>query len=134
MKIFLSIVAFIGWLVGGMLLFAPGKFYAPTGIIMNPMVATLAQAHAATLIGLAFINWLARNADPTLLSPVLTGNLITQVLSLGVVLWTAMLGAGAAVAPGIAIHIVLISFFAYFLVRTSRSPQGQATSSSNEAK
>jgi len=133
MKAFLSIAALMGWLVGGMLLFAPGKFYAPIGISMNPMVATLAQAHAATLIGLAFINWLVRNADPRLLSPVLTGNLIVQVLSLGVVLWTAILGAGAAVAPGVAIHIVLSSFFAYFLLRSSRSASEMA-SSSDEAK
>ena len=134
MKAFLSIAAFMGWLIGGMLLFAPGKFYAPIGILMNPMVATLAQAHAATLIGLAFINWLARKADARLLSPVLTGNLIMQLLSLGVVVWTAILGAGAAVAPGIAIHIILSSFFAYFLLRISRSVRDKAASSSSEAK
>jgi hypothetical protein len=134
MKAFLSIAALVGWLVGGMLLFVPGKFYAPIGISMNPMVATLAQAHAATLIGLAFINWLARNSDPRILSPVLAGNLIMQVLSLGVVLWTAMLGAGAAVVPGIVIHVVLSSLFAYFLLRASRSARGMTATSANEAK
>jgi hypothetical protein len=35
---------------------APDKFYAPTGIAMTPMIATLAQAHGATLIGLRTIN------------------------------------------------------------------------------
>jgi hypothetical protein len=84
---------------------------------MTPMIATLAQAHGATLMGLGVVNWLARNADRQGLIAVLTGNLVVQVLSLFVVIRTMQLGAGLAVAPGIAIHVILGSLFATFLIR-----------------
>lgn len=118
MKLFLSISAVLAWLFGAMLLLVPGPFYGPTGIAMTPMLGTIAQAHGATLVGLGVVNWLARSADPRGLRAVLAGNLVVQVLSLGVVIRTMMLGAGAAVAPGVIIHVVLGFFFAWFLVRS----------------
>ncbi len=120
MKIFISIAAILAWIFGTMLLFVPAKFYAPTGITMTPLLATIAQAHGATLIGLGVVNWLARNAEQKSLIAVLAGNLVVQILSLIVVLRTMSLGAGAAVTPGIIIHIVLGSFFAYFLMRARK--------------
>lgn len=117
MKLFLSIAAILAWLFGCMLLIAPAQFYAPAGIAMTPMVATLAQAHGATLIGLGVINWLARHAEKKGLIAVLGGNFVVQLLSLGVVLRTMQLGAGMAVAPGVVIHVVLGSLFAFFLLR-----------------
>jgi hypothetical protein len=81
------------------------------------MLATLAQAHGATLIGLGVINWLARGADRQGLIAVLTGNLVVQILSLVVVFRTMQLGAGMSVAPGVVIHVVLGSLFAFFLAR-----------------
>jgi hypothetical protein len=117
MKLFISIAAVLAWLFGAMLLIAPAGLYAPTGIAMTPMIATLAQAHGATLVGLGVVNWLARNADRQGLIAVLTGNLVVQVLSLFVVIRTMQLGAGLAVAPGAAIHVVLGSLFATFLIR-----------------
>ncbi len=118
MKLFLSISAVLAWLFGAMLLFAPAPFYRPTGIAMTPMLGTIAQAHGATLIGLGVVNWLARSADERGTRAVLAGNLVVQVLSLGVVIRTMALGAGAEVAPGVIIHVVLASFFAWFLVRS----------------
>lgn len=120
MKFFLTVVAGFAWLVGGMLIFFPGGFYAPTGIQMTPMMATLAQAHGATLLGMGLIDWLARKADKSGVVAVLGGNLLSQVLSLGVVLRTMSLGAGTAVAPGIVIHLVLVSAFSFFLWRAIR--------------
>jgi hypothetical protein len=120
MKTFLGIAAALAWLFGAMLIAIPEKFYEPTGIVMTPLAATLAQAHGATLIGLGLIDWLARNADRQGLIAVLAGNLLAQVLSLLVVFRTMQLGAGAAVAPGVAIHVVLISLFAYFLVEARK--------------
>jgi hypothetical protein len=117
MKLFISIAAVLAWLFGVMLLFAPAELSAPAGIAMTPMIATLAQAHGATLVGLGVVNWLARNADRQGLIAVLTGNLVVQVLSLFVVIRTMQLGAGLAVAPGVAIHVVLGSLFAAFLIR-----------------
>ena len=62
MKLFLAIAGVLAWLFGATLLLAPGQFYAPTGLALTPVLATLAQAHGATLIGLGTINWLARRA------------------------------------------------------------------------
>ena len=121
MKIFISIAAILAWLFGAMLLIVPAEMYAPTGIAMTPMIATLAQAHGATLVGLGVVNWLARNADRQGLIAVLTGNLVVQVLSLGVVIRTMQLGAGLAVAPGVVIHVVLGSLFAIFLIRVRKA-------------
>ena len=104
-----------------MLMLMPGPFFQPTGIVMTPLLATIAQAHGATLVGLGVINWLARRADPRGLVAVLSGNLVVQVLSLLVVLRTMQLGAGLAVAPGVVIHVVLGALFAFFLVRTRRA-------------
>lgn len=42
-------------------------------------------------------------------------------LSLAVVVHTAVLGAGSAVAPGVVIHVVLFCAFAWFLLRARRS-------------
>jgi hypothetical protein len=121
MKTFISIAAVLAWLVGAMLLIAPIGFYAPTGIAMTPMIATIAQAHGATLVGLGVVNWMARNADRRGLIAVLTGNLVVQVLSLFVVLRTMQLGAGFAVAPAVVIHVVLGSLFAFFLIRMRKA-------------
>jgi len=122
MNIFLMIAAVLAWLVGGMLLFVPQQFYAPTGIAMTSMMATVAQAHGATLVGLGVVDWLARGADRRGTMAVLAGNLVVQVLSLAVVLKTMALGVGMAVLPGVIIHVVLGSLFAFFLLRARRSP------------
>jgi len=122
MKIFLSIAAVLAWLFGAALLVAPEPFYAPAGIQMTPMLATVAQAHGATLVGLGVIDWLARGAEKHGLVAVLTGNLVVQLLSLVVVLRTMALGAGAAVAPGVVIHVVLGGLFALFLWKAKRQP------------
>lgn len=121
MKIFLAVAAVLAWLFGAALLAAPAQFYAPTGIQMTPMLATVAQAHGATLVGLGVIDWLARDAERRGLVAVLAGNLVVQVLSLGVVLRTMALGAGANVAPGVVIHVVLGALFAFFLWRATRA-------------
>ena len=120
MKLFLSTAALLAWLFGLMLLTMPEKFYAPTGMTLTPMLATLAQAHGATLIGLGCIDWLARDVTGKGLVAVLTGNLVSQLLSLYVVLHTMSLGTVMAVAPGVVIHVVLSSLFAFFLMKARR--------------
>ncbi len=122
MKIFLSIAAVLAWLFGTMLLLAPGPFYAPTGMAMTPMVATIAQAHGATLVGLGVINWMARGANRQGLVAVLAGNLVVQILSLGVAIRTVMLGGGASATPSIFIHVVLGVLFLFFLLQTKKVP------------
>jgi len=127
MRIFLALAAVLAWIFGAALLFAPATFYAPTGIEMTPMIATLAQAHGATLVGLGVVDWLARNAERQGLVAVLGGNLVVQLLSLAVVVRNMMLGAGTAVAPGLVIHIVLGALFAYFLARMTRRSSTEAS-------
>ncbi len=117
MKLFLSIAGLLAWLFGAMLLFVPGQFYQPTGMVLTPMLATLAQAHGATLVGMGTVLWLARGATGKGLIAVLGGNLVVQVLSLAVVVRTMALGAGAAVAPGVVIHVVLGALFLFFLLK-----------------
>ena len=121
MKLFLALAGILAWLFGAMLLIIPRQFYLPTGISLTPMSSTVAQAHGATLIGLGLINWLSRNADRRGLIAVLAGNLLVQVASLAIVVRTMALGAGRAVAPGVAIHLVLGTLFAWFLIRVSWS-------------
>jgi hypothetical protein len=121
MKIFLSIAAVLAWLFGFMLLFMPAKFYAPTGMVLTPLLGTLAEAHGATLVGLGVIDWLARGATGRGLRAVLAGNLVIQLLSLAVVVHTMRLGAGTAVAPGVVIHVVLGAGFAIALARARRA-------------
>jgi hypothetical protein len=117
MRVFMIIAATFACLFGAALLLAPAQFYAPTGIAFTPMIATVAQAHGATLVGMGVVLWLARHADRQGLIAVLGGNLVVQILSLFVVVRTMRLGAGTAVAPGIVIHVILGSFFAFFLIR-----------------
>jgi hypothetical protein len=88
-----------------------------TGISMTPMIATIAQAHGATLVGLGVINWLARRAERNGLFAVLAGNLVVQVLSLVVAGVTEQLGAGPKMMPAIVIHVVLGALNAFFLLR-----------------
>lgn len=120
MKIFLGVAAVLAWLIGIMLLAAPAQFFSPTGITLTPMLATIAQAHGATLIGLGTVNWFGRHADAAGLRAICIGNLVTQVLSFAVAARTASLGAGAKVAPAFVIHTVLGVFFLVFLLRTRR--------------
>src|SRR5574341_476656 len=120
MQIFLAVSAVFAWLFGAALLLAPAPFFAPTGIQLTPMLATIAQAHGATLVGLGVVNWLSRGADQRGLVAVLAGNVVVQALSLLVAIRTLSLGAGVAVVPGVVIHVVLGAFFAWFLVRARR--------------
>ncbi len=122
MRIFLSIAAVLALLFGAMLLLAPGPFYSPTGLVMTPMVATIAQAHGATLVGLGVINWMARGASRQGLVAVLTGNLVVQILSLGVAIRTVILGAGAGATPSIFTHVVLGGLFLFFLLQAKKVP------------
>jgi hypothetical protein len=121
MKLFLAIAAVLAWIFGAALLLVPGPFYAPTGIAMTPMLATVAQAHGATLVGLGVVDWLARKAERAGLVAVMAGNLVVQVLSLIVVLRVMALGAGPRVAPGVVIHVVLGGLFAWFLWKLKKA-------------
>lgn len=92
----------------------------PTGMAFTPMLVHRGPCPWCPLVGLGVIDWLAHDADAKGLAAVLSGNLVVQVLSLGVVLRTMAIGAGAAVAPGVAIHLLMGGLFAIFLMRLRR--------------
>lgn len=134
MKIFLAMAAVLAWLFGLMLFLAPTQFYAPVGIVMTPTLATIAQAHGATLIGLGTINWIARRAQGRGLLAVLTGNIVVQILSFVVAVRTSMLGAGGSATPAFVIHILLGTGFIVFLVRVRRGTEAADASLVGEAR
>lgn len=100
----LGLAAILSWLFGTALLVMPATFNAPAGITLTPLLATVAQAHGSTLVGLGVINWLCRRAGQTQVARVLVGNVVMQGLSLLVVVRTMQLGAGLHVMPGLIIH------------------------------
>src|SRR5262249_24479542 len=120
MKLFLRIVAVLAWIFGAALLFVPDRFYAPAGIVLTPMQATVAQEQGGTLVGLGVIDWIGASAEGVGLVAILAGNLVVQILSLGVVLRTMSLGAGAQAGAGLAIHVILGALFVICLVRARR--------------
>ena len=50
-------------LLGAMRLRVLAPFDAPTGIAMTLLLATVAQAHGAALVGVAVIHWIAREPN-----------------------------------------------------------------------
>ena len=84
------------------------------------MIATLAQAPGATLIGRGVTHWLARQAEKCGLLAVPTGRLVVQILSLIVVLPTMQLGGGIAVAPGVVIHVAFGSLYGLSLLKARK--------------
>ena len=88
---------------------------------MTPLMATVAQAHGATLFGLGVINWIARNAEGKGLMAVLWGNLVVQVLSFAVAVRIAILAGVHSTLPAFFIHGILGILFIVFLVRARRA-------------
>ena len=118
----LMVSAVLAWLFGLMLLFDARAFEAPVGIDVTDKVATIAQAQGAILLGLGVINWLGRNlTDARALSPILAGNLVVQLASLGVAARALLLHIFPSQgAPAVVIHVLLGVGFAVALVRVRR--------------
>jgi hypothetical protein len=120
MRIFLSVTAILAWVISLALLLMPKQFFEPMGIELTPLLATIPQAQGATLFGLGVVNWLGRNAEKRGLIAILGGNLVVQFLSILVLIRSMSLGTGAAVAPGMVLHVVLGSLCAYFLLKARK--------------
>lgn len=122
-RLLLSISAIPAWVIGVLLIFNAKAFEAPMGIIVDEKTATIAQAQGAILIGLGFINWLARDVtDRSALWAVLYGNFVVQVVSFAIVLRAIvqdlipMAGMGA-----LAMHVLLGGAFAWQALKVRRS-------------
>lgn len=118
-RLVLTLGAVLAWIFGTMLLLAPGPFFAPMGIAVDAKVATIAQNQGAALIAIGVIDFLARGVtDARGLRAVLVGNLVIQLLSLGIVVRALALGIlPPQGAPAVAIHLVLGTLFALALRR-----------------
>lgn len=118
----LIVAAVLAWAFGLMLMFNTRAFEAPVGIDVTDKIATIAQAQGAILFGLGVTNWLARNLrDAAALTAVLSGNLVVQLLSLGVAARAMLLHIfPLQAAPAIAIHVLLGAAFVVALVRERR--------------
>jgi hypothetical protein len=131
-RLVLTLGAVLAWIFGAMLLLAPGPFFAPMGIAVDQKVATIAQNQGAALIAIGLINFLCRRVtDAAALRAVLLGNLVIQLLSLGIAVRALALGIFPSQgAPAVVIHVILGTLFAVALrrVRTveERTPRASA--------
>ncbi len=121
MKIFLAITAIISWLFGLMMLFFAKEFYAPMGLQLTDQFNLIAQAEGAGLIGLGVFNWMARNMNRDGQIAILSGNLLTQAISLVLIVRATMLHIVTGTTSGIITHLVFGAGFAWFLLRITRS-------------
>jgi len=117
MKIFLAITAIVSWLFGIMLLFFAKEFYAPMQIVVTDQFNLIAQAEGAGLLGLGVFNWMARNMDRHGQIAILSGNLLTQAVSLVLLVRATMNHVVTGTMSGIAIHVIFGAGFAWFLLR-----------------
>ena len=119
----LTVSAILAWAFGVMLMMNAKAFEAPMGIDVTDKVATIAQAQGAILFGLGLVNWLAIGVtDRRALVAVFAGNLLVQLLSLGVVARAMALGIFPPQAIGaIVIHVALGGWFGLELVRASKA-------------
>ena len=111
----LMVSAILAWLVGLLLIFVPRDFEAPMGLVMDDKLATIAQAQGAILLGLGFINWLARRVtDRQALWAILYGNFVVQLVSFAVVLRALVHGfIPPAGAGALVMHVLLGAAFAW---------------------
>ena len=132
-RVVLTLGAVLAWIFGGMLLLAPGPFFAPVGIVVDDKVATIAQNQGAALIAIGLIDFLARKVtDAAALRAVLVGNLVVQLLALGIVVRALTLGIFPSHgAPAVAVHLVLGTLFGLALRRLrmveERTPRASAS-------
>lgn len=117
-KLALTIGAAAAALFGCLLLLTPANMLKGFGIEAHVDGLIVSRDVGAMLLGLAVLNWLARNADGHGLRAVLVANFFIQVLEL--VINAVEIGVGdlpAGAAPGLAIHVILGVLFALALRR-----------------
>ena len=99
--------------VFGLALFvSPESMLAGFGVAAPVTAKVLARDVGATLIGLAVINWMARNATGDVLRALLVGNVVVQALELLINAYEIVVGdLPTQAAPGLIIHLVLGAIF-----------------------
>lgn len=122
---FLAISAILALLFGLGFLFLPGQSVTGFGIEATPAVISFARAVGATLVGLAILNWMARNDRMSVsLRAILWANFVIQGLSaiLNILDITSGVVNPAGGWFGEAIHVLLAIGFLYYLYARTSEP------------
>jgi hypothetical protein len=111
----LVVAAVIGAVFGVAFVLASGPLLAIYGITLDKAGTLVAQLFGALLIGLAVLNWFARNVtDPDARQAVVLGNLTGDVVGFVVILIGQLAGIANALGwVNVAIYLVLALGFAY---------------------
>jgi hypothetical protein len=120
-RVVLIIGALAALIFGLGLTLLPAQMLAGFGLGAPSVALVVSRDVGVTLLGLAVLNWLGRNATGEALRAILVANVFVQVAELivnGLELATGELPPAAA--GGLAIHLVLGALFAWALYRPSR--------------
>jgi hypothetical protein len=111
----LVVAAIIGAAFGVAFVVASGPLLSVYGITLDKAGTLVAQLFGALLIGLAVLNWFARNVtDPEARQAVVYGNLVGDVIGFVVILIGQLGGIANAVGwSSVAIYLLLALGFAY---------------------
>lgn len=121
-KLALTIGAAAALLFGLLLILLPSQMLKGFGLGAPTEGLVLSRDVGSVLVGLAVINWLARDATGAGLRAVLVGNVVVQAVELLVNGYELAVGElPPAAAPGLAIHVVLGLVFALALWRPSKA-------------
>jgi len=119
----LMVAAVIGVAFGVAFVVASGPLLAIYGITLDKAGTLVAQLFGALLIGVAVLNWFARNVtDPDARHAVVLGNLAGDVVGFVVILIGQLAGIANALGwANVAIYLLLALGFAYvqFMQRSS---------------
>ena len=119
-KLALTIGAAAALIFGLALAVAPAQMLAGFGLGVPTEAQVLSRDVGVTLLGLAVINWMAREATGRAVRAILIGNLFVQVMEFLVNGWEVAAGIlPAQAAGGLVIHLVLAVVFALGLRRAA---------------
>ena len=115
LKNLLMVAAVIGAAFGVAFVVASGPLLAIYGITLDKAGTLVAQLFGALLIGVAVLNWFARNVtDPEARQAVVVGNLTGDVVGFVVILIGQLAGIANALGwANVAIYLLLALGFAY---------------------
>ncbi|TMF41463.1 MAG: hypothetical protein E6I26_00495 [Chloroflexi bacterium] len=119
----LVVAAIVGAAFGVAFVVASGPLLSVYGITLDKAGTLVAQLFGALLIGLAVLNWFARNVtDPEARQAVVYGNLVGDAIGFVVILIGQLAGIANAVGwSSVAIYLLLALGFAYVQVMQPRS-------------
>jgi len=111
-KLALTIGAVLATLFGLALTFAPEQMLSGFGMTATGPALVLSRDIGVTLIGIAVINWLARDATGPAVRAILIGNIVVQVLEAIVNGWEVAAGIIPSQAlGGVVLHVILAIVF-----------------------